>query len=81
MNKHTGESNGAEDIDEFVIAMNGVTLHIEKLDDNVYFIGLDGAGKSLSLNIGHWPGKKRNRKGGRLEMNIFENRHGGTWTY
>ncbi len=66
----TGETNGAEDIDELFADCH--SIHIEKMSNNSYFIGIEGAnGKSATLFIGHWPkGKNSNAN---LKINITEN--------
>lgn len=71
---HTGESKRGEDIDEFVFKERGVTVHIEKMANNEYFIGIDAGEKTATLFIGLWT-KKRN-----LLLNIADNDH-GKWHY
>lgn len=73
-----GGSNGVEDIDEFFFVANGVTVHIEKMDKNEYFIGIDAGEKTATMFIGHWPRIKRKKVN--LMLNIAENNH-GTWSY
>jgi hypothetical protein len=77
---HTGESNGAEDIDEFFVKMGRCSIHLEKMSNNCYALMCDAGGKSLTINIGHWP-KRNSGNGGTVKMNIVENAAGGKWHY